>query len=248
MTEIVHGSDRRAVEPELIVDHSFSAKPKPADRYRDFYEKLTEYVNRISGPAEALEPSVTARTFGVVEERDAGSVFRYTENASALAGIAALTPTLAVRKVAIIGTGGTGAYVLDLLAKTPVEEIHLYDGDEFLQHNAFRAPGAASLTQLRGRPSKVAYFLGMYDPMRRGIIPHPEYIDRRVSFGARDGEAGDEYEKNIQIAELNALNAVMAVIKWKKLCGFYVDLEREGHSAYIIEGNGLVSDDQGESQ
>jgi hypothetical protein len=31
---------------------------------------------------------------------------------------------------------------LDFVAKTPVEEIHLFDSDVFLQHNAFRAPGA----------------------------------------------------------------------------------------------------------
>ena len=51
-------------------------------------------------------------------------------------------------KVAIIGLGGTGSYILDMLAKTPVSEIHLFDGDDFLTHNAFRSPGAASLDDL----------------------------------------------------------------------------------------------------
>ena len=46
---------------------------------------------------------------------------------------------------------------------------------------------------------------------------------------------------------VSPLRDAPTVIKWKKLCGFYVDLEREGHTAYIIEGNGLVSDDHGES-
>ena len=36
----------------------------------------------------------------------------------------------------------------------------------------------------------------------------------------------DEYATNIQIADLNALNALMAVIKWKKLSGFYQDLKK----------------------
>jgi hypothetical protein len=35
--------------------------------------------------------------------------------------------------------------VLDFTAKTHVKEIHLFDGDTFFQHNAFRAPGAANL-------------------------------------------------------------------------------------------------------
>jgi hypothetical protein len=33
------------------------------------------------------------------------------------------------------------------------------------------------------------------------------------------------------------LNAALAVIKWKKLCGFYVDLDGEHHSVYEIDGN-----------
>ena len=60
--------------------------------------------------------------------------------------------------VAIAGPGGTGSYVLDLVAKTPVRDIHLFDGDSFMSHNAFRAPGAASLEELRALPKKVDYF------------------------------------------------------------------------------------------
>ena len=32
----------------------------------------------------------------------------------------------------------------------------------------------------------------------------------------------DDYSQNIQIADLNALNAALAVLKWKKLMGFYL--------------------------
>ncbi|GAB4974155.1 hypothetical protein MAHJHV55_53660 [Mycobacterium avium subsp. hominissuis] len=53
----------------------------------------------------------------------------------------------------------------------------------------------------------------------------------------------DEYN-NIQVADLNALNAIHAVIKWKKLSGFYTDLEREYYSAYTIDGNHLSNQDQ----
>ncbi len=44
--------------------------------------------------------------------------------------------------------------------------------------------------------------------------------------------ARGEYASNIQIAELNALNACLAVIKWKQLSGFYQDLEHEHHLTY----------------
>ena len=38
----------------------------------------------------------------------------------------------------------------------------------------------------------------------------------------------------IQVADLNALNAVLAVIKWKKIRGLprHRDLEREHHCSY----------------
>lgn len=74
------------------------------------------------------------------------------------------------QKFAIIGLGGTGAYILDFVAKTPVAEIHLYDGDVFLQNNAFRAPGAASIAQLWKRSSKADYLLGIYQIMRKNIF------------------------------------------------------------------------------
>ena len=69
-------------------------------------------------------------------------MFRYLDTASSRAGISLLTGKLAVPKVAIVGLGGTGAYILDLVAKTPVSEIHLFDGDDFLRTtpSARRAP------------------------------------------------------------------------------------------------------------
>ncbi len=43
---------------------------------------------------------------------------------------------------------------------------------------------------------------------------------------------------------MNALNAALAVIRWKKLCGVYADLEGEHHSGYVIDGNHIVNDEQ----
>ena len=40
-----------------------------------------------------------------------------------------------------------------------------------------------------------------------------------ISFSGNDQD--DVYTKNIQIAELNALNACLAIIRWKKTLGFY---------------------------
>lgn len=52
---------------------------------------------------------------------------------------------------------------------------------------------------------------------------------KRIPYSA--GDANNEYSRNIQIADLNALNAALAVIKWKKLRGFYLDADAAGRKA-----------------
>jgi hypothetical protein len=310
------GSQRQdLVANEVIVDHSFSSKP-PCGFYADYYEKMTTYVAILVTQAQALDPTATARTFPAIPDDGEDSVFRYTDTASSRADIVLVTSKLAVGKVAIVGLGGTGAYVLDLVAKTPVKEIHVFDGDSFSQHNAFRSPGAASIEDLRAKPSKVAYFNAVYSRMHRGMVPHESFVDAsnlmllddmtfvficvddgpakkviverlldrsipfvdvgmgvdmrdgnmlagilrvttsttrknnhvydRISF-ASEGNGLNVYAKNIQIADLNALNAALAVVKWKKLFGFYADLADEHHSAYTIDGNHLTNEDYSEA-
>lgn len=314
LTLIEHSSGRQVLHDGVVIDHSFSARLKQDGRaeYDNYYEKMTTYVAIISGPAEALDPQVTARTRRVIPAEDEGSVFVYTDTASSRAKINMSTKKLAIASVAIVGVGGTGSYVLDFVAKTPVRAIHLFDNDLFLQHNAFRSPGAATLAELTERPSKVAYWKARYSRMHGGIMSHEQAIDAEnvaeldgmdfvflcldrggaknfiverleqngtpfvdVGMGVysldtslagvlrvttstpdkRDHVRGlariqlvdvddnDDYATNIQIADLNALNAALAVIKWKKLCGFYVDLEREHHSTYTIDGNTLTNED-----
>ena len=163
--QISHQSGDMDLGSGLTAKHSFSSKP--ANGYTDYYHKMTTYAAILSGPAAVLNPGATPRTFRVPEDEE-DSVFNYIETASDRVGIGPLTERLATEKVAIIGLGGTGSYVLDLVAKTPVREIRLFDGDEFLQHNAFRAPGAPSINELREAPKKVDYLKGIYSKM------HPE--------------------------------------------------------------------------
>lgn len=68
-----------------------------------------------------------------------------------------------------------------------------------------------------------------------------EHVKNKIPFS--DGDDHNEYSQNIQVAELNALNAALAVIKWKKLLGFYRDLEKEHHTTYTIDGNCLANED-----
>lgn len=117
-------------------DFMFSAK---AD-YRDYHHKVTTYVGRIEAEATKLEEGVTARTFPTIREIQGESVFKYADTASSRAGIGALNDRAAGKRIGIVGLGGTGSYILDLVAKTHVAEIHLFDKDVFSSHNAFRAP------------------------------------------------------------------------------------------------------------
>jgi hypothetical protein len=73
-------------------------------------------------------------------------------------------------------------------------------------------------------------------------VARHDHVLARISFA--DDAGDDDYSSNIQIADLNALNAVLAVIRWKKLFGFYRDLDREHHSSYTIDGNMLLNEDK----
>jgi molybdopterin/thiamine biosynthesis adenylyltransferase len=104
------------------------------------------------------------------------SPFVYPDTASSRAGIEAVSRRLAGGTVAIIGLGGTGSVVLDLISKTPVDRILLIDGDAAEQHNAFRWPGAMAAEDIAARPMKVAYFAAVYGRMHRGIEAHPVHL------------------------------------------------------------------------
>jgi hypothetical protein len=58
-----------------------------------------------------------------------------------------------------------------------VSEIHLFDGDLFLQHNAFRTPGAPSIEQLNQSVLKVDYLYDIYSKMHKHIIVHGLFIN-----------------------------------------------------------------------
>lgn len=176
MDKIAHSSAKKNLGSGLVVDHSFSSKPSGG--YGDYYDKMTTYTAIISSPARSIDPSATAKTFPVIEPEEEESVFQYLDTASSRAEINTVTKKLGLPKVGIVGLGGTGSYVLDLIAKTPVKEIRLFDGDEFLQHNAFRAPGAPSLEELKEKPKKVEYFKERYSKMHKNIVANSGYIDK----------------------------------------------------------------------
>lgn len=173
ITQIKH-SVSNSILAGINVKRSFSNKPDK--NYKDYYEKFVNYINIISSRAIDKDNTVTARTFKkAVTEED--SVFQYVDTNSSRAGIDNCNKKILDKKIAIIGLGGTGTYILDLVSKTNVKEIHLIDGDVFCQHNAFRSPGAASKEIFTKSLSKVSYFKEIYQNMHKNIIENDIFIN-----------------------------------------------------------------------
>ena len=66
------------------------------------------------------------------------------------------------------------------------------------------------------------------------------HVADRIPFGS---DEDDEYSSNIQIADMNMLNAALAVIKWKKMCGFYLDIPNEHNTVYGVSMNIVTNDE-----
>ena len=158
----------------IVVQHSFSNKPP--EGYSNYYDKFKRYIDIISAPAIAMDSIVKVKTYRSWDS-DSKTVFKYKDTNSSKAGIDAVSEKLLEQRIAIIGLGGTGSYVLDFLAKTPVKEIHLFDGDIFMQHNAFRAPGAAIEDVFSECVNKVDYFKNIYCNMHTKIVAHSYFVD-----------------------------------------------------------------------
>lgn len=287
------------VAKDIVVERSFSNKPKEIGRFRDHFEKIESYVAQISGPAIELY-GVRPYTFRSIEAEEPNPIFKVRDTLSSLAEITDLAHKFANDDVAVIGLGGTGSYLLDLLVKTPIPRIRGFDADAFYVHNAFRSPGAISTDEF-GKP-KAEVYQRRHDGFRHGLTITRKFIDessgddltgvtfafvcvdkgssrkgifdlllaRRIPFidvgmglkrqngpltglarvthysnenGKRVRELGladeaddpnDIYRTNVQIGELNALNACLAVIKFKQLRHFYLETESPFHLLFDI--------------
>lgn len=272
---------------DVVVQRSFSNKPRPAGKFADFFEKIESYVGIISGPAMELH-GINPYTFRAVETAP-DSAFKFHDTLTSRAEITDLSAKFANDIVAVIGVGGTGAYVLDFLVKTPVLAIRAFDLNRFYVHNAFRSPGKLEETELG--LTKAEVYSARYENFRKGVSVECRFIDsscgdlfdgvtfafvcvdkgssragifdlllskgipfidvgmglnrkngqlngmlRTTYYSTGHGQRvrekalaeltdheNDLYRTNIQISELNALNASLAVIRFKQLRGFYFE-------------------------
>lgn len=284
------GADRVTVTPELVTDFSFSYKLLDGNGamrgYESFDEKVRTYFDTITAPAVAAYPQATpfSNTANRAAVRD--SPLRFPDTMSSRYHINDLSLLLRGKKVAIIGLGGTGSYILDFLARTHLEQIALFDDDKVHLHTIFRLPGF--IAQAIGK-LKVEALAQHYNQWHSGIQPVAERITLenvarlkefdfvfvsiddgpsrflvvdwlsangipfvdcgmglnrstvglsgyvritgvdRKAFDENVGSArlpvenakDDEYRKHAQITELNAVNAAMAVIRFKQYFGLF---------------------------
>jgi hypothetical protein len=265
-----------------------SYKSERPETLENFYNKMTHYVRKLQSYANVIDPKASATGQGSISVRQERSVFYYPNAAIAREGLDAYEEKLKLAKVAIVGLGGTGSYILDALAKTPVEEIHLYDDDIVKPATVFRMPGALTIEEAHNEARKTDHLCAIYKRMRLGVESHPyrinadnvgelddckfvfiavdhgpsrgliarHLVEKGVPFidvgmgvdkvpdevkllararvtainGNTKGLAAalpvaddqdDAVYNNVQVVELNALNAMLAVVMYKQKLGFY---------------------------
>jgi hypothetical protein len=266
-------------------------------------------VRKLQGYVNVINPTASAAGKGSISVRQVRSVFFYPDTAIARAGLDAYEDKLKVARVAIVGLGGTGSYILDALAKTPVEQIHLYDDDVIEPATVYRMPGALTIEQAYKEMRKTDHLKEVYGRMRTGIESHPlrvtqanvheldeckfvfiavdhgpsrgliarhlaekgiPFIDvgmgvdrvpedtkllARVRVTAIDSASkplvdrlpvADDQEdavyNNIQVVELNALNAMLAIILYKQKIGFYSEEIAVNTLRYVLAWQRLLHD------
>ena len=259
--------------------------------YVNAWHALVVYISRIVGAVGAAEQKQLKRIFNFeVAGEDAEDMQIWRGRTRG-------------QKIGIVGLGGVGLWILDLMSKIEVSEIRIWDGDKIEGRNLVRAPGWASQEAI-GR-NKAEYYGEQFKRMRSGITIHGEYwcpngaalledldfifiaidktdtrkvlcqtleekeipfIDVGMGIERQNGRvrgscqvfysgenparwrigiptvegAGEEEYHALQLADMGALNAALAVGAWRRHVEQYQEEEREWLIRYRVENNDLL--------
>ena len=162
--------DGRDIGEGITVYMQWSRKPREAGKargYRDYLEKIETYVAEVCSQAEGLKPGVLeAAKKGGDPVVISSTRFAYMDTNSYRNGTRGIESRIEEEVVAVIGVGGTGSYLVDVLAKTNIMDLHLFDDDVMKIHNAFRVAGAARVGELNGKKPKVDWHAERYNNVR----------------------------------------------------------------------------------
>ncbi|PPC85475.1 MAG: hypothetical protein CTY31_13775 [Hyphomicrobium sp.] len=294
------GADKVKVAEGFETNNSFSFKLHDGAgqmrSYSSFEEKVRTYLDTITSPAMIAFPNSTPLRAIEVKAAEQGTPLRFPDTLSSRYHMNDVSRLLERKRVAIVGLGGTGSYILDFIARTHLSEIALFDDDKVHVHTIFRFPGfipraigslkvdalgqqyghwhanitsvperitEANIERLRGfdfvflsidhGPSRIfiADWLSVNEipfvdcgmglnraPVGLNGVVRVTGVDRaayertaRSVFLPGDDPQGGEYRRQGQIAELNALNATLAVIRFKQHFAIY---DRLDESASLI--------------
>ena len=272
-SEIGNRIDTKADSCILSIKKGDQGSPEP---YDDAWEQLFNYIYAISAGGAA----------------DSVHIKKWRDK-------------LADEIIGIVGVGGTGSYILDLVSKSGVTRILIWDGDSLEERNTRRGVGPAFLNCSNLGQNKAHLLASQYTSPACEIIHYPNdfanpdaSIIRNLTFGfiavdrdesratvrqamhehkipfidvgmgvrIENGKLtggcqavlcpqdpaeiqclipngglafGEQAYRNIQVSEIHALNAALAVIKWKRFRGQYPD---QDHllSSYSIDWNRLT--------
>ena len=260
--------------------------------YVNGWHALTVYTSRVAGEVGAEQREQIESVFGFeIDGENARDMKSWRDRARE-------------QKIGIVGLGGVGLWILDLMSKTDVQEIRIWDGDKIEGRNLVRAPGWASQEAI-GK-NKAEHFGEQYGRTRKGISVYGRYwsadkaedsfegldfvfiavdktetrtalcekleemkipfvdagmgIERRseqvrgscqVFFSGKNPErwrigiptvegAGEKDYYELQLADLGALNAALAVGIWRRHIEQYEEEEEDWLIRYRIENNDLL--------
>lgn len=83
----------------------------------------------------------------------------------------------------------------------------------------------------------------------RATLSTPSLSDHlAASVDMYDDQGEDLYASNIQVTDMNAMNALLAVIRWKQYCGFYADSTQAHNLTFTLDFQSLVKSDTPEDR
>ena len=143
---------------------------KDSGEYQDAWDALKTYIHAIYGGFRASDNDGSygaerPYTFPILGERGRDEV--------------QWLDLVRTERVAVVGLGGVGAWIADLVVKADVAEVHGWDADEIEAKNVIRMPGAVDSDWI-GKP-KAEWFEETYQQIHRQVHGHPKHVDERTA-------------------------------------------------------------------